>query len=85
MSKEVKNIPKANSVDENFEDYLSCEDDEFMTKTMKVKFFNFFFCFWLSGFSIICHYILTYKFPINKIDIIYIIYYCLTLPIYTFD
>lgn len=50
MSKEVKNIPKANSVDENFEDYLSCEDDEFMTKTMKVTFFNFFFLFLVIWF-----------------------------------
>lgn len=38
MSKKVEKVSKANSVDENFDDYLSCEDDEFMTKTMKVMF-----------------------------------------------
>lgn len=38
MSKKVEKVSKANSVDENFDDYLSCEDDEFMTKTMKVIF-----------------------------------------------
>lgn len=34
----MEKVSKANSVDENFDDYLSCEDDEFMTKTMKVIF-----------------------------------------------
>lgn len=40
MSKKVESVAKANSVDENFDDYLSCEDDEFMTKAMKVIQFS---------------------------------------------
>lgn len=40
MSKKGHKAPKANSVDENSDDYLSCEDYESMAKFIKVSLAN---------------------------------------------